>query len=674
MMPNVIPIGSAWHGASPEDWDQFSLLLGLTRDLLPVVSNPEAVISPQSGMRSLGKTPSIYNGERQVVGLAKWTQRETTMAAVETWSHERDYGICLQTREVRALDVDIDDPDEAAEVARAIYDHLVAPVRSRANSAKFLQAFRMPGDYGKRRIKTAHGMIEFLATGQQFVAVGRHPSGVKYEWTWPDGEDFPTLSPAEFEALWAALQAEFGVEPDDRSAPSTRQEKLHEAITTDPVANYLYKHNLVLGQGRDAQLFVECPWHSEHSVDSGITATAYFPAHTRGYPDGGFRCLHASHDHKRLGDYLEAVGYRPDGILDGLANLEIEAPAERTPDHPYHVITATELCDRPLPGYWIKHVLPKGEVAVVYGESGSGKSFFVLDLVMAVARGEPWREHRVHKGSVVYLAAEGQGAFNKRVKAYALYHDLKLEDVPMGFIMAAPNLREQSHAVALIEQIKAHGPVDIVVVDTLAQVMPGGDENSSEAMGNVLRNCKLLHKQTGALVLLVHHSGKDPTKGARGWSGLKGALDVEIEITRQDDMRAARLSKMKDDVDGQVLAFSLETVKIGVDEDLDDITSCCCKPEAAMVASKKYKPTGAGERAVLDALEGIYDSQTSGIEEGAITDAGLHLLPESLDGRERRPETLRRSARGLAKKGVIGFDAVTHTYFKPIANEQKNTK
>jgi hypothetical protein len=171
------------------------------------------------------------------------------------------------------------------------------------------------------------------------------------------------------------------------------------------------------------------------------------------------------------------------------------------------------------------------------------------------------------------------------------------------------------------------------------------------------------------MVLLVHHSGKDPTKGARGWSGLKGALDVEIEITRQDDLRMARLSKMKDDLDGQVLAFNLAVIKIGVDEDLDDITSCCCEPTAAPEAgvNKRYKPTGVGEMAVLQALAIIFEAQTQGIEESAIVDEGLQFLPAPKAGeRDRRPEILKRSAKGLARKGVIGYDPATKGYFKPL--------
>jgi len=670
MMPNVIPIGSAWHGASPEDWDQFSLLLGLTRDLLPVVSNPEAVISPQSGMQSLGKTPSIYNGERQVVGLAKWTQRETTMAAVETWSHERDYGICLQTREVRALDVDIDDPDEAAEVARAIYDHLVAPVRSRANSAKFLQAFRMPGDYGKRRIKTAHGMIEFLATGQQFVAVGRHPSGVKYEWTWPDGEDFPTLSPAEFEALWAALQAEFGVEPSTESSTSSKLDKLRDAAVNDPVAQHLQAQGLIKRQERDGRLHITCPWEHEHTTDTGDSSTTYWPAHTGGYEQGHFHCLHAHCEHRTDDQFLAAVEFKRPGLLDGFADLSGEPAASPAHRPRFYVHSAADLYAMPLPSYWIKHVLPKVGLCVIYGEPASGKSFFVLDLVMAVARGVPWRDQRVHQGRVVYIAAEGQASFNKRVRAYANQHDVDVARLPIGFITDAPNLQDQPVVQELWQQVKVFGRPAIIVIDTLAQVMPGGDENSSEAMGKIISACQEMHKRSGALVILIHHSGKDVSRGARGWSGLKGAVDVEIEITREEEVRTARMSKMKDDIDNSRYAFTLPTIAVGIDEDEEVSLSCYCEPEEiAAPTAKGYRPKGPWEVAVMEALRTIGLAQSKGIEVAAVVEEGKrHVLkPES--GRDRRAEYLRRAITSLAEKGLFILDTETETIELPVVVE-----
>lgn len=188
-------------GASRDEWAHFAVLLGLTGDLLPVVSNPNAVIDPESSMRALGKTPSRYNGSRRAVGFAKWTQYHATDADVRKWMNEPDYGICLRTREVRALDIDVDDAEEAAAILAALPPGL--PRRVRSNSHKFLVAFILHGDYTKRKFATKHGIVEFLATGQQFICCGTHSSGARYEWVGGLPDEFPVLTPEQFEEIWS---------------------------------------------------------------------------------------------------------------------------------------------------------------------------------------------------------------------------------------------------------------------------------------------------------------------------------------------------------------------------------------------------------------------------------------------------------------------------------------
>lgn len=227
-----------------------------------------------------------------------------------------------------------------------------------------------------------------------------------------------------------------------------------------------------------------------------------------------------------------------------------------------------------LPTWIIKSVLPKAELAVVFGESGSGKSFLVMDMALAISRGMDWCGHRVKQGRVVYIAAEGAGGARTRANAYAQHHELLLDELPFGVINAAPNFLQKTDAVDVAKAIVASGPCDVVIVDTFAQTTPGANENSAEDIGKALAHCKGIHRATGALVILVHHSGKDASKGARGWSGIKAAADAEIEVTRLADARLARVSKMKDGEDGSVFPFKLTTVPVGVDEDGDVISSC----------------------------------------------------------------------------------------------------
>ncbi|MDR8026480.1 bifunctional DNA primase/polymerase [Burkholderia cenocepacia] len=299
-------------GARPADWLHFDLVLGLGLDLLPVVSNTAAERSPDSKLRDLGKTPSRYNAARQVVGIAGWTGYAASDDELARWADEPDYGICIQTRAARALDIDVPDPD----AARAITDFIALwlgddlPTRYRANSGKVLLAFYMPGAFAKRKLVVDGGVIEFLATGQQFVAAGLHPSGARYEWRGGLPAALPELPVDQFEALWSALAAQFAVEPAAQGDALTPRQRGPSVAAPDPVADWLRGEGLVLGEDREGALQLACPWQQEHTTgEAGDGSTVWFPAGTNGYDRGHFKCLHGHCTGRGDGEFLEAVGY-----------------------------------------------------------------------------------------------------------------------------------------------------------------------------------------------------------------------------------------------------------------------------------------------------------------------------------------------------------------------------
>lgn len=249
------------------------------------------------------------------------------------------------------------------------------------------------------------------------------------------------------------------------------------------------------------------------------------------------------------------------------------------------------------PGWFIKNMLPKAELVVVFGESGAGKSFIMIDMMCAVAMGLPWRGFRVKQGRVVYICAEGKAGFRKRLTAYGQHHGVDLDAIPLGVISDVPNLLLHDDK-AIAKQVKAWGGADIIVFDTLAQSTPGANENASDGMGKALEHCKRLHDTTGAMIILVAHSGKDASKGVRGWSGIKGAVDAQIEVLRAGADRAIKVDKQKDDRDGDEFGFRLNTVVIGTDEDGDDVTSCVVE-HTAVVPKADRKKDPKGEKQVL---------------------------------------------------------------------------
>lgn len=297
---------SEHYGASREDWLRYSETLGLTEDLLPVISNPNATISPNSKMRGLGKTPSVYNSMRHAVGLPKWTDLRPDKDQVRRWAREPDYGICIQTRRLRAIDIDVPDRDKADKIAAAIAYSL--PKRFRANSGKCLFAFVYAGVMPKRVIPVDGGIVELLGDGQQFIAEGQHDSGVRYQWA-GSLEGVPELDESELEELWQKLVALFAT-GEPRIARQKRQGKGAVDLNVDDhVAEWLNENWEIYDVGSDGQLFIECPFRRDHTSDSGPTSTAYFAAGTGGYSQGHFVCLHAHCAGRSDADFRDATGY-----------------------------------------------------------------------------------------------------------------------------------------------------------------------------------------------------------------------------------------------------------------------------------------------------------------------------------------------------------------------------
>ncbi len=260
------------------------------------------------------------------------------------------------------------------------------------------------------------------------------------------------------------------------------------------------------------------------------------------------------------------------------AKLADDTHIIRTPDGydgKFRVHTPSDLSNRPAPEWFIKGVLPKAPIMAIFGPSGSGKSFTGIQLLGSISRGADWRGHRTRQARVMIVAAEGSGSFNLRLEAYARSQMLDLADINMGIITDAPNLLEKDDVTEIIKAITAAGGADIIEFDTFAQTTPGANENSGEDMGRALANAMTIHRATGATIILVLHTGKDLSKGSRGWSGIKAAMDAQIEVVRHEEgKRELHLEKMRDGQDGLRFGFALETMTLRHDADGDPVTSC----------------------------------------------------------------------------------------------------
>lgn len=354
------------------------------------------------------------------------------------------------------------------------------------------------------------------------------------------------------------------------------------------------------------------------------------------------------------------VHTRPDNATSAdnvMAKVEALTAELRQDRGRFATMPVYELAMQPDGEWLLKGVLPAADLVVLFGASGSGKTFVALDMAFAIAQGIPWRGCRAKKGKVVIIAAEGSGGLAKRVKAYAKFHNIDLRKVDIHIIAAAPNFLHEDDIAEVLASIKALDDVALVVVDTLAQVTPGANENGAEDMGRALANLRLIREMAGATVMAVHHAGKDASKGSRGWSGIKAAADAQIEVLRHESgEREIHLEKMKDGEDGVRFGFKLEVVELGVDRDGDIVTSCVAIEADLPVAKVDDKPNrgvvryGANERHVLEVIESDYRAVTD-VSEAVFTSHCADLLPKPDEGkRDQRHFLMRRAVQSLAKR------------------------
>lgn len=269
-------------------------------------------------------------------------------------------------------------------------------------------------------------------------------------------------------------------------------------------------------------------------------------------------------------------------------------------------------CDMPVkPVAWLVHnYIEEDALAVLYGPPGKGKSFFALDVSCCIATGTPFHGHDVKPGAVFYIAGEGHNGLARRLHAWAQHNNSEMPS--LLFVSEAPtdlssatNAAKVAEAVRLLADTHGESPV-LIVIDTMARNF-GGDENSATDVGSFVRNADALRRHWKATVLIVHHSGKDGEKGARGSSALKGAADAEYEVSRSDEDKLIRLTprKMKDAEEPPPLAFEL--VGVPVRDDTGALVG-----GAALKLTEYTAPVpvtaklGKQQRAALDALEHMH--------------------------------------------------------------------
>jgi hypothetical protein len=282
--------------------------------------------------------------------------------------------------------------------------------------------------------------------------------------------------------------------------------------------------------------------------------------------------------------------------------------------------------------YLVKGWLFEGQTSIVYAPSNAGKTSWVLDITRSITADEDWHGYRTKTGrSVLYIAAEAPGSIFRRT---ALFSDAaKGRFIVLDQAVDLVGDPEAGDKIAALVDLweKQNGMrISLVVIDTLTLCFGDGDENSTRDAGRAIASAKVAAEKTGAHVMLIHHTGKDRSAGARGSYAITGNSDTVIELVPvegEEKTVVALQRKQREAGTDESLAFKIVAVKLGTDEDDDTITTSGIEvvgnsaDARRMILRKSKDRAMEAVMAALRALEAAPGGNAAGFKAAEIAEA-----------------------------------------------------
>lgn len=270
----------------------------------------------------------------------------------------------------------------------------------------------------------------------------------------------------------------------------------------------------------------------------------------------------------------------------------------------WQIVDVQGLYAQPQMRWLIRDRLPAEGLAMIFGQSGSFKSFLALALAIHVAQRE----------SVLYIAAEGKYGMPARVQAYEQHFGVKLAN--LFFCLGAVDMFNNSE-LTLFKREAARVHPALIVVDTFAMCVGMADENSTSDMKRIVENCQRISQEFQCAVLIVHHTNKEG-KLERGNQSLRNACDVVIRLSKQDDTLKVESQKMRDKTKFPTYYMKALPVELGyADLDGEPVSSVVLLPAESVQQTTTDNLT----EMQRDVLEAIADEPyASSADIAAITD------------------------------------------------------
>jgi hypothetical protein len=272
----------------------------------------------------------------------------------------------------------------------------------------------------------------------------------------------------------------------------------------------------------------------------------------------------------------------------------------------------------------LKGLIAIGEDSSWFGPPGSMKSSLLLDMAFHIAWRRHWFWHEYDyvkeetdagaepRGSV-YFALERADLVRARMGAYKA-RDKPEVPLPISIVTRAINLLDPACVDQITETVWAiedvtKCPIGLIIIDTFSKAIASGDEDKAQTQNMAAANLAQIHEYLDVHIATIGHTGKNEKAGERGSNAREGHVDLQVQMSGDDNLRTAKIVKANDQTKRPVASFRMEEVTV-VRPDREPYTTYIVKPATTAANARpavSRAPTGKHAQA-LDALNRVIAS------------------------------------------------------------------
>lgn len=514
---------------------------------------------------------------------------------------ERFLNTGIVLRNLRAIDVDVDDPG-VAEFIRDFVTSLIPGrplIRFREGSSRFALVYRASSEKtAKQTVEVAHGRVEFLGAAQQLVVDGIHPSGKKLQWV--DGRSPATVSFDDLPVISEQAVADLLLKLENKFMGEGRR---NDAL---PFREYHGEFPQDLLTGLESNNWFDCLSPNEKKAVVKTCLSAIDNTHSdprdrwlkvifsvsdagaRGCPDARNLAIEWSRSGASWTNEADfdlawnsaKPGRTTVGTLIHFATQagtdlstwrsqrqmadKLQPPAFDDLVAERKAVGAVPVCGLPATPkkrQWLHgEDIVRGAVSLIVAPGARGKSSWLIALALACASGRSLLGSKVFGGPLRVLYINAEDPLNElalRVRAAMKHHALDEADVAGLFIGGADKI-----SMTLIKADRT-GPVidptgwstlnceierckpDVVILDPLVALTGGASLNDNAAAAILMREMVTVAARKKIAIMVAHHSAKgrdlSSAEAAMGAASIVNLARISLAIELLAEGDAAKL-------------------------------------------------------------------------------------------------------------------------------------